>query len=99
MSIDKATVSRIATLARLRVPEAELEPLARELQGIMTWIEQLEELDTAAIEPMAHAVHVSLPMRDDVVTDGNCVDRILSNAPDPVRTEEGGFFTVPKVVE
>jgi aspartyl-tRNA(Asn)/glutamyl-tRNA(Gln) amidotransferase subunit C len=99
MSIDKATVIRIAALARIKVPEAEQERLAGELQGILAWVEQLNELDTAEVEPMTHAVEVVLPQRADVVNDGNCVDRILANAPEPVRLGEGGFFAVPKVVE
>ena len=79
MSIDKATVIRIAALARIKVPEAEQERLAGELQGILAWVEQLNELDTADVEPMTHAVEVTMPQRADVVTDGNRVDRILAN--------------------
>jgi aspartyl-tRNA(Asn)/glutamyl-tRNA(Gln) amidotransferase subunit C len=95
MPLDKATVARIATLARIRVPEAELEPLAAELSGILDWVEQLKEIDTTDVPPMSSVVEMGLPMRDDRVTDGNKRDAILSTAP---RTEKG-FFVVPKVVE
>ena len=95
MSLDKATVAHIAKLARIAVPDAELEALAAELSGILRWIEQLNEVDTTGIEPMTSAVAMTLRMRDDVVTDGDCRDKILANA--PATTE--GFFVVPKVVE
>ncbi len=95
MVLDKATVARIATLARIKVPEAEQEHLAGELSQILNWIEQLNEIDTAGVEPMSSVVAMTLPMRDDVVTDGNCRDEILANAP----AAANGFFTVPKVVE
>ena len=95
MALDKATVARIATLARIKVADAEQEHLAGELSQILTWIEQLNEVDTTGVQPMASAVHQSLPMRDDAVTDGNVRDRILANAPQQAH----GFFVVPKVVE
>ncbi len=95
MSLDKATVARIAKLARIAVAEDELEPLAGELSGILQWIEQLNEVDTAGIEPMTSAVAMTLRMREDVVDDGNCVDKVLANAPAGAE----GFFVVPKVVE
>ena len=95
MSLDKDTVKNIAYLARIRVEEDKLEPLAGELSSIMGWIEQLQELDTEGVEPMASVVAVELPQRKDVVTDGNCRDAVLRNAPEA----EDGFFTVPKVVE
>jgi aspartyl-tRNA(Asn)/glutamyl-tRNA(Gln) amidotransferase subunit C len=95
MSVDAATVRRIAHLARIREPEERLEPLARELSGILGWIEQLNEVDTDGVEPMTSAVAAKLPMREDVVTDGGDADRVLSNAPNAV----DGFFVVPKVVE
>ena len=95
MSIDAATVRRVARLARIAVPEARLEPLAKELTGIIDWIEQLNEVDTEGVEPMTSCVAVSLPMREDKVTDGNKAADVLSNAPRSV----GGFFVVPKVVE
>lgn len=95
MSIDAATVRRVARLARIAVPEARLEPLAKELSGILDWIEQLGEVDTEGVAPMTSCVAASLPLREDVVTDGEKRDAILSNAPKTI----GGFFVVPKVVE
>jgi aspartyl-tRNA(Asn)/glutamyl-tRNA(Gln) amidotransferase subunit C len=95
MALDKAAVAHIASLARIRLSEAELEPLAGELSQILDWVEQLNEVDTTGVPPMASAAAASLPMRDDAVTDGGCRDAILSNAPRTTR----GFFTVPKVVE
>src|SRR3569832_1361256 len=105
MSLDKETVARIARLARLKVPEEELEPLAGELSGILAWIEQLNEVDTANVAPLASVSDVTLPMRDDKVTDGGIAEKVLANAPggavyiDPTDKHAGGFFTVPKVVE
>lgn len=95
MALDKAAVAHIAALARIRVSEEELEPLARELSHILGWIEQLNEVDTAGVEPMASVAAAGLPMRDDTVADGDCRDAILANAPKTAR----GFFVVPKVVE
>jgi aspartyl-tRNA(Asn)/glutamyl-tRNA(Gln) amidotransferase subunit C len=95
MALDKATVARIATLARIKVSASEQENLAAELTNILTWIEQLDEVDTTGIEPMSSVAAMRLPVREDVVTDGNCRDKILANAP----AAEKGFFTVPKVVE
>lgn len=95
MAIDAATVKKVARLARIAEPEDRLEPLARELTGILNWIEQLNEVDTNGVEPMTSAEAVALPMRDDVVTDGGDPAKVLANAPKAVR----GFFVVPKVVE
>ena len=95
MAIDAATVRKVARLARIAEPEDKLEALAKELTGIMTWIEQLGEVDTDGVEPMTSAVAVTLPMREDVVTDGGKVADVLSNAP----KSADGFFAVPKVVE
>jgi len=105
MALDKETVARIARLARLKVPEEELEPLAGELSGILAWIEQLNEVDTRNVEPMASVSDVTLPLRADKVTDGGIAEKILANAPggavyiDSTDKGAGGFFTVPKVVE
>ena len=105
MSLDKEAVARIARLARLKVPEEELEPLAGELSGILAWIEQLNEVDTRNVEPMSSVSDVTLPMREDKVTDGGVAEKVLANAPggavyiDPTDRNAGGFFTVPKVVE
>ena len=95
MAIDAATVRKVARLARIAEPEDRIEPLAKELSGILAWIEQLAEVDTDGVEPMTSAVAVAAPMRDDVVSDGGDSARVLSNAPKTV----GGFFVVPKVVE
>lgn len=95
MAIDAATVRRVAKLARIREPEDRLEPLARELSSILGWIEQLGEVDTDGVEPMASAVAVKLPLREDVVTEGGDAGAILANAP----AKADGFFVVPKVVE
>jgi aspartyl-tRNA(Asn)/glutamyl-tRNA(Gln) amidotransferase subunit C len=95
MALDKAVVAHIAALARIRLSEAELEPLADELSHILTWVEQLNEVDTAGVAPMTSVAAMSLPMRNDEVTDGGRGEDILSNAPRTAR----GFFVVPKVVE
>jgi aspartyl-tRNA(Asn)/glutamyl-tRNA(Gln) amidotransferase subunit C len=95
MALDKATVAHIAALARIRLSEAELAPLAEELSHILTWMEQLNEVDTSGVTPMASVAAARLPMREDIVTDGGCRDDILGNAPRTAR----GFFVVPKVVE
>jgi aspartyl-tRNA(Asn)/glutamyl-tRNA(Gln) amidotransferase subunit C len=95
MAIDAATVRKVARLARIAEPEARIEPLARELTGIMDWIEQLAEVDIEGVEPMTSAVSQPAPLRDDVVTDGGDPERILANAP----RRTGDFFVVPKVVE
>jgi len=95
MSLDTKAVAHIATLARIRVPEQDLAGLAQELNGIMTWVEQLNEVDTTGIEPMSGVEQRGLPQRADVVTDGAQAEKVLANAPEPAH----GFFTVPKVVE
>lgn len=95
MAIDVETVRKVAKLAHIRTPEARLAPLATELSGIMQWIEQLAEVDTDGVEPMTSAVAATLPMRDDVVTDGGDPEVVLANAP----ARRGDFFMVPKVVE
>lgn len=96
MSIDEKTVRKVARLARLALPEERVAPMAAELNAIMAWIEQLNEVDIEGVEPMASAVeHARLPMREDVVTDGGAPERVLKNAP----KSEDGFFVVPKVVE
>ena len=95
MAIDAATVRKVARLARIAEPEEKLEPLASELSGILDWIEQLAEVDTDGVEPMTTSVAMTLPMREDVVTEGGDPARVLSNAP---KTDKG-FFIVPKVVE
>ncbi len=95
MAIDAATVRKVAKLARIAEPEERIEPLARELNGILTWIEMLNEVDTDGIEPMTSVVHQGLPMREDVVTEGGDPAKVLANAPKAAKD----FFVVPKVVE
>jgi aspartyl-tRNA(Asn)/glutamyl-tRNA(Gln) amidotransferase subunit C len=95
LTVDRDTVRKVARLARIAVPEARLEGLASELNGILSWIEQLNEVDVAGVEPMTTPVAMSLPLRDDAVTDGEVREKVLANAP----RSEDGFFVVPKVVE
>jgi aspartyl-tRNA(Asn)/glutamyl-tRNA(Gln) amidotransferase subunit C len=95
MSVDKNTVRKVARLARIAVPEGRLEPMAKELNGILAWIEQLNEVDVEGVEAMTTPVAMSLPLREDVITDGGIQDQVLANAP----KSEDGFFVVPKVVE
>lgn len=100
MALDGATVAHIAALARIRLAEAELEPLAKELSQILNWVEQLDEVDTSAVAPMASVAASGLPMREDQVTDGDCRAAILGNAPRGAPSAaERGFFAVPKVIE
>ena len=95
MSVTKDDVRKIARLSRIAVAEENLEDLAQDLSGIMGWIEQLNEVDIDGVEPMTSVVAANLPMREDVVTDGNIQDQVLANAP---KSDEG-FFVVPKAVE
>ncbi|OYX56732.1 MAG: aspartyl/glutamyl-tRNA(Asn/Gln) amidotransferase subunit C [Brevundimonas subvibrioides] len=95
MAIDAETVRKVAHLARIKTPDDRLEPLAGELNGIMAWIDQLNEVDVVGVEPMTSNVAQPLRLRDDVVTDGARVEAVLSNAP----KSADGFYVVPKVVE
>ncbi len=95
MSLDPATVRRIAKLARIRVAEADVPRLQGELNNILGWIELLSEVNVDGIEPLTGGAQIPLRLRADAVTDGNIADAVLANAPDRV----GAFFTVPKVVE
>ncbi|MEM7742522.1 MAG: Asp-tRNA(Asn)/Glu-tRNA(Gln) amidotransferase subunit GatC [Pseudomonadota bacterium] len=95
MSVDEDTVRRVARLARIAVEDHEVAPLASELNSILDWVEQLGEVDVDGVEPMTSVTPMALKMREDAVTDGDCQDDVLANAPD---TREG-FFAVPKVVE
>ena len=95
MAIDVDTVRRVARLARIHEPEERLAPLAAEINAIVAWIEQLDEVDVEGVEPMTSCVEAKLPLRDDVVTDGGDAARVLANAP----RSKDGFFIVPKVVE
>lgn len=95
MSLDQATVRRVAALARLHVEDADVVRLQAELNGILGWIEQLQDVDVSGIEPMAGGGASVLRWRADAVTDGGQAAAILANAPD----REGEYFGVPKVVE
>ncbi len=95
MSLDEATVARIARLARIQIKEDQRAPLAAELSNIMGWIEQLNEVDTDNVPPMTSMEGVTLALRADEVTDGDKVDDVLANAPEA----QEGHFVVPKVVE
>jgi len=95
MSIDKETARRVAHLARIEVPEGQLDTLAVELSNILGFMEQLNEVDVDGVEPMTSVTPMALKRRKDVVTDGGYPEKILSNAPDA----REGFFAVPKVVE
>ena len=95
MSITAKDVTKIARLARIEVTEAEKEPLAKEISGILSWIEQLNEVNTDNVEPLASVSDTALPWREDKVTDGHKRDDILANAPQ----SDYGCFVVPKVIE
>lgn len=94
-NIDKATVAKIARLSRIKIEEDKLEPLAGELNNILGWVEQLEEVNTDDIPPMSSVVDAKLRWRTDEVNDGAKQDAVLKNAPNG----EYGFFAVPKVIE
>ena len=95
MSLDDATVARIAHLARIKLPAEDVPAMARELNAILSWVEQLGELDTDDVPPMTGVEHEGLRRRNDEITDGGNAEAVLGNAPETV----GGFFVVPKVVE
>lgn len=95
MSVDTATVKKVASLARIAISDSDAERLAPELNNILGWIEQLGEVDTSSVEPMTAVIPNKLRLREDVVTEGNQREAVLQNAPQG----EHGFFTVPKVVE
>ena len=95
MQVDEATVRRIARLARIRISDAEAKGLEKELSGSLDWAQQLDEVDTSAVEPMTRVVAQELAMRDDVVNDGEIADAVTANAP----LTEDHYFVVPKIVE
>ena len=95
MSVDATTVRKIAHLARIRLDEAEVEPLKAELNNILEWVEQLGEVNTDDVAPMTSVVEHALHQREDVVSDGGYQDKVLANAP----RAEFGFYAVPKVIE
>ena len=100
MSVDTATVAKIAALARIKVSEAELSAMVPELNGILAWVEQLGEVDVTGIEPMTAVIANHLRLREDAInadplTGGGKRDAVLANAP----AAQHGFFGVPKVIE
>ena len=100
MSVDRATVAKIAQLARIRMDEDALDRLVPEFNNIIAWVEQLGEVDTSGVEPMTAVIPQQLRLRDDVIdadplTGGGIRDKVLANAP----AAEHGFFAVPKVIE
>jgi len=95
MAVDRDTVKRIAKLARLAIAEDQAVTMEKELNALLAWVEQLQEVDVAGVEPMTSVVESRLKMREDVVTDGGYAADLMKNAP----LSEGNFFVVPKVVE
>lgn len=95
MSVDQATVRRVARLARITVTDDEAVRLQDELNAILAFVEQLSEVDVAGVEPMTSVTPMALKERGDKVTDGECADKMLANAP----AANDGFYLVPKVVE
>jgi len=95
MSVDAATVRRIAHLARIAVAENEIEHLRGEINNMLAFVEQLNEVNVDGVEPTASVEDMKLKMREDVVSDGDYAKRVLANAP----ATDDGFFQVPKVVE
>lgn len=95
MSVDTATVRRVARLARIKVSDQDAERMTAELNSILGFVEQLSEVNVEGVEPMTSVVSVAMKKRRDAVTDGNDPARVLANAP----LTDDGFFMVPKVVE
>jgi len=100
MSVDRKTVAKIASLARIEMDEPALDRMVPEFNMILAWVEQLGEVDTSGVEPMTAVIPQALRLRDDVVdadplTGGGIRDKVLANAPAP----EHGFYGVPKVIE
>ncbi len=95
MSLNREDVRRISFLARIRIDDAELDSLSVELNNIIGWIEQLSEVDTDGVAPMTSVADMKMAKRTDSVTDGDVLEKVLTNAPDRV----GDFYAVPKVVE
>jgi aspartyl-tRNA(Asn)/glutamyl-tRNA(Gln) amidotransferase subunit C len=95
MPVDAAAVRRVAHLARIAVAEDEVAPLEGELNAILGFVEQLNEVDVDGVEPMTSVAPMAIKMRKDEVTDGGIADAIVANAP----AREDHFFVVPKVVE
>ena len=95
MSLEKEDVKKVARLARIRMDDDALESMAPRLSKIIDFVEQLSAVNTDDVEPLSNVVDITLALREDVVNDGDCVEKILKNAPE----ETQGYFVVPKVVE
>jgi aspartyl-tRNA(Asn)/glutamyl-tRNA(Gln) amidotransferase subunit C len=95
MSVTPEQVRHIARLARIAMSDEEIAALAPELNNILGWVEQLSEVNTDGVEPLTAVIDQKLRLREDKVTDGDCRDAVLANAP----AAEHGFFAVPKVIE
>ena len=95
MRVDETTVLRIARLARIKISKDEAKGLEKELTGILNWVEQLNSVDTASVDPMTRVVPIELKKRDDVISDGDIADDVVKNAP----LVEDHYYVVPKVVE
>ena len=95
MSVNTEQVRHIAKLARIAMSDAEVEAMVPELNNILGWVEQLGEVNTDGVEPLTAVIDQKLRLREDAVTDGDCRDDVLANAPEA----QHGFFAVPKVIE
>ncbi len=95
MSVDVEKVKQVAHLARIAVSDEEAAGLTKDLNGILDWVEQLNQVDVSGVEPMTSVVATDIKMREDSISDGNCADNIVSNSPQM----EDNFFMVPKVIE
>ena len=95
MSVSETEVRHVARLARLALSDGEIARMVPELNAIIGWVEQLGEVNTEGVEPLTAVIEQKLRLRDDAVTDGNCRDAVLANAPNA----QHGFFAVPKVIE
>ena len=95
MSVDTETVKRVAKLSRIAIDDAQAESMKGELNTILDWVEQLNEVNVDDVEPMTSVVNQKMRMREDGVTDGGYADKVTANAP----VSDDDFFAVPKVVE
>jgi len=95
MSIDKKTIEKVANLSRIKLEGNEKDAYVQSVGGIINWIDQLNEVNTDNIEPLASVSDLTLRLREDIVTDGDIADSVLANAPEELEN----FFVVPKVIE
>jgi len=95
MSLELDDVKKVARLSRLRMDDTQLEEMMPKMNNILGFVEQLAEINTDDVEPLANVARSTLPLREDKITDGGCREAVLANAPE----SEEGFFGVPKVVE